>query len=437
MSDPNPLVRYVYLTYVEDILAKMRDSSTCLETKDKDVHSWLYALSPEDRKLLSSLYAESPVDLPGRAFRNPHINYYHCGPFFDFADESPIYTPSKLYMFMYLDGDVIWDGIYGDCSREDVQGCTICIRGKDKGTANSLLATCRRISEAQPITELYAESLDCYDSVHTEVFIMSKEALSLKLYWCTMYPELMEHLLEQLEDCTKIETIALDETRFHGIESFQSLHTMTSLTRLDLYNTNMCPDLCACVCKQLQHLVHLQFLRFVGNWLKDQGCHLVESIKAWGPGARLTELYLGACKMPASVCGPLLAVLSTCYRLSRMQLWGNDLDGCWSHFAPPKPDVHAQESLSNYHPVGEDDLKHVGQLISEKKLPKLCVLNLNVMALCEEREDALDQIVDTCLKHHHQRDLRLWLQQRTLALRDQFGRRLSARCRGTNVNLWL
>ena len=94
MADPRPLVDHVYTAFHEYELGQMRSSNS----------TPLIGTS-----LLESLYQESAVPLPGSAHHNQHINYY--GHYWDDRekrprDTTPMFTPSKLYLFNEMTEDV-------------------------------------------------------------------------------------------------------------------------------------------------------------------------------------------------------------------------------------------------------------------------------------------------------------------------------------------
>ena len=93
MPDPRPLVDHVYTAFSEHELGKLEASYTP------------YIVT----SLFESLYQESAVPLPGSAFHNQHINYYSH--YIDDSrkrprDTTPVFTPSKLYIFSDMEEDV-------------------------------------------------------------------------------------------------------------------------------------------------------------------------------------------------------------------------------------------------------------------------------------------------------------------------------------------
>ena len=88
LPDPRLLMDHVYTSLNEHIMRTMRN-----------LFSQLYI----DTSLLESLYQESAVPLLDSVLHNQHINYYDR---FRPRDTTPVFTPSKLYMFECMMEDV-------------------------------------------------------------------------------------------------------------------------------------------------------------------------------------------------------------------------------------------------------------------------------------------------------------------------------------------
>ena len=296
-----------------------------------------------DPLLFESLYRECAGRLPGHPLHNPYVNYYRR------RDTSPIYTPSKLYVFDFMDEAVTCDTEHreGGGNQEEAPGCVIVIYKPYPSVGQSLLATCRTICQHQPVTDLLIDGLECVDVTEPDdVFTMSRNAVSLRLQDCRLPAAVLSHLLQQMSDCATLRTILLRGTSLAGVTSLNLSNMAESLTCLDLRYTGMSPELCESVCTQLTHLVHLEYIDLSWNPLGDHGRHIAESIRSWGPDPPLRELRLWDCEMPVRVCAPLLSALSTCKQLTRLDLTGNSLTGCLPNLVPdPHPGLHSLEAL--------------------------------------------------------------------------------------------
>ena len=232
MSDPTPLVRHVYQTYIEVTLGWMRRG----------------VLTDIDASLFESLYRECAGRLPGTLLHNPYINYYDhdSHP----RDTPPIYTPSKLYVFRDVQAAVTCDTEHreGGGNQEEAPECTIAIREPDPSVGQSLLTACRTICQHQPVTHLYIWGLRCDDVTEPDVFNISRNAMSLVLWKCRLPAAVLNHLLHQMSDCTTLRTKDLFGTSLTGVTSLNLRNMAASLTYLDLWAHEDVPgSVCECV----------------------------------------------------------------------------------------------------------------------------------------------------------------------------------------------
>ena len=388
-----------------------------------------------DASLFESLYRECTGRLPGHPLHNPYINYYdHC---YSYArDTSPIYIPSKLYVFEGMREDVTCGTEHrgGGGNQEEAPECAIAIWEPHPSVAQSLLTACHTICQHQPVTDLYIERLECDNVAEPEVFTMSKNAVSLRLPDCRLPAAVLNHLLHQMSDCTTLHTIHLLNTSLAGVTSLNLSNMAASLTHLSLWDTEMSPELCESVCTQLPHLVHLEYIDLSCNPLGVHGHHITESIRSRGPDPPLQQLWLWYCEMPVDVCTPLLSALSTCKQLAHLWLSANSLTGCLSSFLPGlHPGLHSLEALAvGCAELNRDDVQHITQLIQTNKLPRLRELHLDSNNLCE-MEDVWGGLMEACVTHYHQGRLELWLGDNNLS--KEFVSRWESRCAGTNIDL--
>ena len=398
------------------------------------------------------LYRESAGRLLYKPLHNPYINY----PFLslpELRDTSAMYTPSKLYFFHGKRAAVTCDTEHreGGGNQEEAPGCAIVIREPHQSVGQSLLAACRTICQHQPVTDLWIWKLVCDDVTEPDVFNMSRNAVSLVLSFCRLPAAVLNHLLHQVSNCATLRTIDIQWTSLAGVTSLNLSNMAASLTRLDLSNTEMSPELCESVCTQLPHLVHLEDISLSFNHLGDHGRHIAESIRSWGPDPPLRALQLRDCEMPVAVCAPLLSALSTCKHLTVLHLSGNRLTGCLPNLVPdPHPGLHSLEWLAvGYAALNRDDVQHVTRLIQTNKLPRLGLLLLQSNKLAYRRgwpwqwgnnlrvmEDVCGRLIEACVtQYHHQGELWLQLGLWDNNLSPEFVRRWESHCAGTIITL--
>ena len=240
MQNPSTLVDHVYHTYMERISKILKtgeiddDNEGRLQNFGKDIN---------DIRFFESLYKESKIRLPGTAFRIQHFNYY-------FEDDAePIYLPSKMFLFQttkrlrqantFFLGEEIFnratvDSIICSNQTEDDEG---------------LLNTIRRISKLQPISDLSMFDINCENLPNTDVFYMSNKCRSIVLWDCVLPSRTLDHLVQQIANCSTLHTIDVRVTNLGDMESL-SVQYLPSLTKLWLWNTNLCRF----------HLLHLAYL---------------------------------------------------------------------------------------------------------------------------------------------------------------------------------
>ena len=100
-----------------------------------------------------------------------------------------------------------------DCSiehEEHKQGyekCSITIDALDDLITKSLLSTIRNIGQFQTVNDLEVANFRCYDVEEYKVFNISKNARLFKLHSCTLPPEILNHVIQQINDCNTLRKI--------------------------------------------------------------------------------------------------------------------------------------------------------------------------------------------------------------------------------------
>ena len=422
MPDPTQLVSHIYDLWLERNLDIMRSGS--VRSVDKD--------------LFKSLYTESRVELPYKPLHNPWLNYCQ-------GSDTQVDIPSRFYWFERLSVDVVCNI---DTREEIPQECAVHIEvfypvvNAPYSVITSVLSACRTISQLSPISDLSVkprllwtelrykklrEKLICLDEIEPDVFNLSRQAVSVQLWNCTLPSPVMNHLLHQVSECSTIRTIRLPRTNLSDVTSL-TLSNKTSLTCLNLSDADMSAELWESVCKQLKHLVHLEYLNLMQN--RDLGAYsdyITDSIEAWGCDSPLRELNLNDCGDVVS--RPLLsAISSNCKQLTELSLSHNTMTGMLSEFT-------SSQSLERLYldtvKLNKDDIKHLTHLMGNNKLPLLGSLHLDENKLCD-MEGELRELIDACVTHH-QGLLRLGLMSNNLS--KEFIEKWMRRCKGTKIEL--
>ena len=76
---------------------------------------------------------------------------------------------------------------------------------------------------------------------------------------------------------------------------------------------------------------HLTILNLSGNILREVGHELVQSIRSWGNDPPLQQLFLHSCSLPVHAAVELAKSLSTCRKLTHLDLGMNNLGEAGNH----------------------------------------------------------------------------------------------------------
>ena len=313
VKDPRPLVDYIYEMLIEDYLDDLRkagDGSKVLED------------------LFRTLYAESSVPLPDYPLQNRHLNSFNHF-YRPNSETTVINTPSKLYEFKGLKKQIVCEIEHME-HKIEIPDCAIVIHSPMPVVTNNVLSNSRNISKHYPLTHLFMYGVVCDHFAEPDVFNLSENAQSIRLWKCKLPCKVLSHLLQQMPHCKQLRTLYLEEI---------------TLDKAGL------------------HQIHYRCL--------------VQAIRSWGDNPPLQILNLESCALSGNVCAELLQSLSTCKHLNRLNVSHNTLTGCLSSFVPdPHPGLPQLEFIGLVDTaLNKDDLQHL--LSIANKLPKLEALNLS------------------------------------------------------------
>ena len=301
MKDPTPLVDHVYALEIEEYMKVRRKG----------------AEPGVDCEMFYSFYKESMFPLPGHPLHNKYINFYID------EDITPVYVPSKMYLFRDLGDNVVIDEHEHVAENPE---CGMVLYCHNPTIMKNILSTCQAISQHQTITYLDIEDVKCKNVTDPNVFSLSKNASSVKIWRSKLPFMVMTHLLQQLSKCN--------------------------------------------------YLLHLSLSR---TPLGKAGCHLVDAIKGWKDAAALLTLDLNRCSLTEAISAKLLQYLSTCDKINDLNLSHNSLTGCLSSFLP---DTHLrlpelEKLILRCTGLNTDDLQQLSSITQSNKLPKLRFLDLS------------------------------------------------------------
>ena len=242
MADPTPLIDHVYDLWIERHLRLTRYGQVEYDNEEK-----LRRLGKNVKQVrfFQSLYKESTIELPGTAYHNQYINCYFEG------DASPVYLPSRLFLFHNMNKSIgcfaIQENGNENVKIQVTDSIFVCSQSNEE--ASSSFNQIRRISQLQPISDLWFYNISWNDTDNTEVFNISHRARSIYLLNCVLPAAMLGHILQQISVSSTITRIYFRGTSLWHIKSL-SLQYLPSLTHLDLWNTNLCRF----------HIFHLGYL---------------------------------------------------------------------------------------------------------------------------------------------------------------------------------
>ena len=228
MKDPTPLVNHIYETYVDMLcneislgsLQRNIETRRRLRAQGKDIG---------DANLLDVLYTESRVPLSGYAQHNQFICIYE-------NHKGEIDTPSKLYAFLEMsEDDVPVTKLDEQDGSQEAPDCMMWIERPDAAAIRSLLATCNKISQRQPVTHLLMADVTCQDLTSAEAPALSRNFQAMCILNCDLPTSFWKKILHQLIGNVNLQSLWFTNTNLHGLEEdldelFKSLHSNRELT---------------------------------------------------------------------------------------------------------------------------------------------------------------------------------------------------------------
>ena len=194
VKDPRPLVDYIYEIQIEE----------CLEDLRVNRDGIIVATD-----LFRALYAESTVPLPDHPLQNRHLSFFDHWNRFN-SDTTVINTPSKLYRFKGLEKPIVCEIEHME-HKIEIPDCAIVIHSPMPVVTNNVLSNSRNISQHYPLTHLFMFGVACDNFAEPDVFNLSENAQSIRLWRCKLPCQILSHLLQQMPHCKQLRTLYLEE----------------------------------------------------------------------------------------------------------------------------------------------------------------------------------------------------------------------------------
>ena len=104
-------------------------------------------------------------------------------------------------------------------NKKDAKESAIKILSPKSQATKGLLATCRKISEYQPLTDFWLKEVKCNDLSEADVPIVNKEAHSVLIDKSELPTTFLRNLLRQLSKCVKLQAIWIVDVNLKGHET--------------------------------------------------------------------------------------------------------------------------------------------------------------------------------------------------------------------------
>ena len=133
------------------------------------------------------------------------MNFYHH---LEELNTTPVFVPSRMYDFNFISKDLLFDTKRTKQEvRKGTKECAIKLRSPKSQATKGLLATCRKISEYQLLTDVWLKEVKCNDLSEADVPIVNKEAHSVLIDKSELPTTFLRNLLRQLSKCVKLQAI--------------------------------------------------------------------------------------------------------------------------------------------------------------------------------------------------------------------------------------
>ena len=258
------------------------------------------------------------------------------------------------------------------------------------------LVTCRGLTYLDLTGNTLGES-----GYHLAQMITSQENDSplklLGLRNCSMPEQVSADVLQSLATCRHLTYLdltgnTLGESGYHLAQMIRSWGNDPPLKLLGLRNCSMPEQMCADVLQSIATCRNLTHLILGNNTLAESGRHLAESIRSWGDDPPLKIINLEITAIKRDVWEELLQVLSTCKRLTSINLSGNVLTGCLQ-FLMRHSELPSLQTLGlNSTGLSKDDVNYLSNLIQKKMISGLSNLHLEGNNLWEMQAELAELI---------------------------------------------
>ena len=198
----------------------------------------------------------------------------------------------------------------------------------------------------------------------------------LYLHYCSIPEQVWAELLQSLSSCKQLTDLRLlgntiGEAGRYLAQSIRSWGDDPPLQKLNLGWCSIPEQVWPELSQSLSSCKEITDLNLSGNAIGEAGRYLAQSITSWGDNPPLQRLQLYSSSIPEQVWPELLQSLSSCRKLSNLDLSANTLTGSLSNFLP---DQNARLTSLEYlyldhTAMNKSDIQHLTHLVQANRLP--------------------------------------------------------------------
>ena len=215
MKDPRPVVEYIFELY-KIMQTKGRRTNTIDADQTKRLQ--VQGKNVDDTLFYISLYIESSLELSGSWKHNQHWNMYNHHSRETPRDTTPIFVPSKMYIFYGIREELVCDVKHEEIEDAEIPECVVCMVGTDQTMTKHLMSICHRISRDQEVTDLWLQRIKCTQLTAADAPILSRNLQSLIFDGCVLPSNFMRSILHQLVGCERLKMLQFWNTDLREVE---------------------------------------------------------------------------------------------------------------------------------------------------------------------------------------------------------------------------
>ena len=209
IADSSHVVEHVFELYMVFLTDLMRtedyDKQRVKQMRERGKDPVLWVV-----EVFQKIYKESQFTLPGEFYSNPYFNFNLFG---------PVHVPSKVYFFYNLLQSSNLSLEFAQQENNVFTDSIMYIRRPDRAVTKRLFSTINRISQHQPVTDLWMGEVSCEEELEPDQQpIFSEKARSIGICHCKLPMSFFKNLLRQLSGSVTLQFLDISGCNLKEIE---------------------------------------------------------------------------------------------------------------------------------------------------------------------------------------------------------------------------